>query len=184
MSLDQQKTKMEFHPLYLLFAIIMWILVVCWMLVIFSLSAETGDVSAARSQEVVEKLAKVLGDLAEEGLMRKAAHIFEYLILSVLAYIAMFATKHIQSDVNWSDSKLIQLKSDNEIYIAFALWITAFGAVADEYHQIFVPGRSASLFDVLLDLSGACVLMLIIRIIVSIHVYVKDKKSPAEMQIS
>ena len=184
MSLDQQKSKKQFYPLYLLFAIIMWILVVCWMLVIFSLSAETGELSTLRSQALVEKIAKVSAAIADEGLLRKSAHIFEFLILSVLSFVAMFATKHIQSDTSWTDSKYIQMKSDNEVYIAFSLWITALSAVADEYHQIFVAGRDASLFDVLLDLSGACVLMLIIRIVVSIHVYVKDKKDPAEMQIS
>ncbi|HAU50771.1 MAG TPA: hypothetical protein DCW43_03250, partial [Clostridiales bacterium] len=69
-----------------------------------------------------------------------------------------------------------KFKNDNEVYIAVSLWITALSASADEYHQIFVDGRSSSLFDVFLDMCGAVVVMLIIRIVVSIYVYVKNKK--------
>ncbi|MBP5493097.1 MAG: VanZ family protein [Clostridiales bacterium] len=184
MGVDRKQTKYVFHPIYLLFAIIMWVLVVLWLGVIFSLSAETGDVSALRSQSLVDWLSGAPALFTNEYLLRKSAHIVEFLILSVLAYVAMFATKHIQSDVHWDGSQLIQIKSDNEVYIAFSLWITTLSAVADEYHQIFVPGRSSSLFDVFLDLSGAFTLMLIIRVIVSIHVYLKDKQNPIEMSAS
>jgi len=176
MGLDQKKAKVVFHPLYFLFSIVMWILVVSWMIVIFSLSSETGDVSAVRSQDLVNTINSSLKLYINEALLRKTAHVLEFLVLSILAYIAMFATKHIQSDVSWNDSKFIQMKSDNEVYIAFSLWVTALSSVADEYHQIFVDGRSASFFDVFLDLSGAVVLMVIIRVVVSIRVIMKNKK--------
>lgn len=178
MGLENKKSKAVFHPLYFILAVVMWILVVLWIMVIFSLSSETGDVSAIRSQELVEKLGKYIKIFADEGLLRNCAHIFEFLVLSLLSFVAMFATKHIQSDVDWNDSKLIQMKSDNEVYIAFALWVTCLSAVADEYHQIFVPGRSSSFFDVFLDLAGAVVLMAIIRVVVSIRVYLKNKQDP------
>ncbi len=181
MGLDQKKQKVVFHPLYFLFSIVMWILVVSWMIVIFSLSSETGDVSAVRSQDLVSMLNSGLKLYLSEAFVRKVAHVIEFLVLSILAYIAMFATKHIQSDVSWNTSKLIQMKSDNEVYIAFALWVTALSSVADEYHQIFVSGRSASFFDVFLDMSGAIVLMVIIRVVVSIRVIVKNRKSLVDL---
>lgn len=181
MGLDQKKQKVVFHPLYFLFSIVMWILVVSWMIVIFSLSSETGDVSAVRSQDLVSMLNSSLKLYLSEAFVRKVAHVIEFLVLSILAYIAMFATKHIQSDVSWNTSKLIQMKSDNEVYIAFALWVTALSSVADEYHQIFVSGRSASFFDVFLDMSGAIVLMVIIRVVVSIRVIVKNRKSLVDL---
>ena len=181
MGLDQKKQKVVFHPLYFLFSIVMWILVVSWMIVIFSLSSETGDVSAVRSQDLVSMLNSSLKLYLSEAFVRKVAHVIEFLVLSILAYIAMFATKHIQSDVSWNTSKLIQMKSDNEVYIAFALWVTALSSVADEYHQIFVSGRSASFFDVFLDMSGSIVLMVIIRVVVSIRVIVKNRKSLVDL---
>lgn len=36
----------------------------------------------------------------------------------------------------------------------FAFIFTAFYGISDEFHQLFVPGRVASVFDVFLDCSG------------------------------
>ena len=116
MGLDQRKAKEVFHPLYFLFSIVMWILVVSWMIVIFSLSSETGDVSAVRSHDLVQTINNGLKLYLNEAFVRKAAHVFEFLVLSILASIAMFATKHIQSDVSWNDSKFIQM-DDNGAFI-------------------------------------------------------------------
>ncbi len=177
MSLKQEKQKKAFHPLYFLFTFIMWILVIGWLAVIFSLSAESAEVSSMRSLDLVRRITDNLHIYVTEVFVRNCAHIIEFTILSTLAYIAMFATNHVQSgEIPPASSYLDKLKNDNEVYIAVALWITALSAAADEYHQIFVQGRSASLLDVFLDLSGAFVLMMIIRIVVSIHVYVKNKK--------
>ena len=182
MSLTQEKQKAKFHPLYFLFAVIMWILVIGWLAVIFSLSSETADVSSLRSQDLVERIADLFHVTMTEGFVRDCAHIFEFTILSVLAYIAMFATNHIQSgNSNPAVDILDKLKNDNEVYIAVSLWITALSASADEYHQIFVNGRAARLFDVFLDMCGAVVLMAIIRLVVSIYVYAKNKKKNVNM---
>ena len=177
MGLTQEKKKATFHPLYFFFAFIMWILVIGWLAVIFSLSAETADASSLRSQHLIERIYDVFHVTLSENVVRSCAHIFEFTVLSVLAYIAMFATNHVQARVPQPEMNFLdKLKNDNEVYIAVSLWITALSASADEYHQIFVEGRSASLFDVFLDLSGAIVVLLIIRIVLSIYVYVKNKK--------
>ena len=182
MSLTSEKKKTVFHPLYFLFAFIMWILVIGWLAVIFSLSSESADISSLRSQDLMKRIADSLHLTVTEGFLRNCAHVFEFTILSALSYVAMFATNHVQTDnVSATQQILDKLKNDNEVYIAVSLWITALSAAADEYHQIFVPGRSSNLFDVFLDLSGAFVLMLIIRIILSIYVYVKNRKQTMEM---
>ncbi len=182
MGLTQEKPKTTLHLLYFLFAFIMWLLVIGWLAVIFSLSSESADVSSLRSQDLIERIAEIFHITVNEELIRSCAHIFEFLVLSVFSYIAMFATNHIKSGENVPVSgRLDKLKNDNEVYIAVSLWITALSAAADEYHQIFVDGRSSSLFDVLLDFSGAVVLMLIIRIVVSIYIYVKNRKSTIGM---
>lgn len=177
MSLTEESKRKSLHPLYFLFAVIMWILVIGWLAVIFSLSSETAADSSLRSQDLVKRVASSFNLVVTEEFVRKLAHIFEYVVLSVLAYIAMFATNHIPIRPDLSPSKSIErFKSDNEIYIAVSLWITALSAAADEYNQIFVSGRSPRLFDVFLGLSGAFVLMMIIRIVASIWAYVKMKK--------
>lgn len=177
MSLTQESKRKSLHPLYFLFAVIMWILMIAWLAVIFSLSSETSEVSSLRSQDLVRHLFDSFHIVTTEEFVRKCAHIFEYLVLSILTYIAMFATNHIQDRPELTASKSIErFKSDNEIYIAVSLWITSLSAVADEYNQIFVSGRSPSAFDVFLDLSGAFVLMMVIRIFASILAYAKNKK--------
>lgn len=182
MSLNQEKKKSVFHPLYFLFAVIMWLLVIGWLAVIFSLSSESADVSTMRSQDLINRIASSFHVYLNEDFIRSCAHVFEYVILSVLAYVSMFATNHVLADtVVVLEQKLEKMKNDNEVYISVSLWITSLVAAADEYHQIFVYGRSASLFDVFLDVSGAFVLMLIIRIVVSIYAYVKNKKQVLEM---
>lgn len=182
MGLTQEKPKTTFHPLYFLFAFIMWLLVIGWLAVIFSLSAESADVSTLRSQDVIRKIAELFHITVNEEIVRNCAHIFEFTVLSVFSYIAMFATNHIKTGENPPASgRLDKLKNDNEVYIGVSLWITALSAAADEYHQIFVPGRSSSLFDVFLDFSGAVVIMLIIRVVVSIYIYVKNRKSSINM---
>lgn len=182
MGLTQEKPKTTFHPLYFLFAFIMWLLVIGWLAVIFSLSAESADVSTLRSQDLVKKIADLIHVTVSEDIVRNCAHIFEFTVLSVFTYIAMFATNHIKTgEKPPASGRLDKMKNDNEVYIAVSLWITALSAAADEYHQIFVSGRSSSLFDVFLDFSGAVVIMLIIRIVVSIYIYVKNRKSTVNM---
>ncbi|MBO4928642.1 MAG: VanZ family protein [Clostridiales bacterium] len=180
MSLTQEEKKAIFHPLYFLFALIMWSLVLGWLAVIFSLSSESGEASSMRSSDMVRRISETFHLYVNEDFLRHCAHVFEYIVLSVLCYIAMFATNHVKV-APFSGSMLEKLKNDNEVYIAVALWITALAAAADEYHQIFVPGRASRLLDVFLDLAGAFVLMLIIRIVVSIYVYVKNKKEMVGM---
>lgn len=182
MGLTQEKPKTTFHPLYFLFAFIMWLLVIGWLAVIFSLSAESAEVSTLRSQDLVKKVADLIHVTVSEDIVRNCAHIFEFTVLSIFTYIAMFATNHIKTgEKPTASGRLDKMKNDNEVYIAVSLWITALSAAADEYHQIFVPGRSSSLFDVFLDFSGAVVIMLIIRIVVSIYIYVNNRKSTVNM---
>jgi VanZ family protein len=71
--------------------------------------------------------------------VRKAAHIGEYFVLSVLLFRSIRGERS-----GW------QLR-----WALFAFALAACYAVVDEGHQIFVPGRRASVRDALLDTSGA-----------------------------
>jgi VanZ family protein len=70
--------------------------------------------------------------------IRKIAHFAEYLILSVLLYRAL------RGDRRWNARAAA---------IAFAL--AGVYAVGDEFHQWFVPGRTAAATDCPKDVSGA-----------------------------
>ncbi|MDW8802198.1 VanZ family protein [Clostridium sp. A1-XYC3] len=73
-------------------------------------------------------------------LIRKNAHAFEYLILSLLIGNLLFI-------FDFKGRKAI-------IYILF---ICLFYSVTDEFHQLFVPGRTSSVVDVLIDFLGAVI---------------------------
>lgn len=83
-------------------------------------------------------------------LIRKGAHVFEYFIFTLLVLRAFRAGRR---GWNWT----------------FAYWtILVVGgySLLDEFHQIFVPGRGASIVDSMLDTSAGILALLVVWIIV------------------
>lgn len=75
--------------------------------------------------------------LAAEFCVRKAAHMTEYLILTVLAWRWLTGCCACASPVAWS-------------------WIfSVLYACTDEFHQMFIPGRAGQCTDVCVDVVGA-----------------------------
>jgi VanZ family protein len=70
--------------------------------------------------------------------VRKLAHFTEYLVLSVLLYRAL------RGDRRW-----------NLRAAGIAAAMSGIYAIGDEFHQWFVPGRTAAATDCLIDVSGA-----------------------------
>jgi len=82
--------------------------------------------------------------------VRKGAHLTEYALLAFLLWRAR--RKPIRNDLRpWKGAEA-----------RFAVVIVALYASTDELHQAFVPSRQASVWDVLLDTTGAAVGMLIL----------------------
>ena len=90
--------------------------------------------------------------------VRKSAHAFEFLVLAILILWAM--TCH--------DVKGIKA-------IFFTLLIVLFYAITDEFHQLFVYGRGASLEDVKIDFIGG-VIGSIFYSLISLRPNLKSKK--------
>jgi VanZ family protein len=83
-------------------------------------------------------------------LIRKCAHMTEYAILALVVWRAI--RKPIRNDPRpWSWGQAL----------AVALLVLLY-ASSDEFHQRFVPGRDASLRDVMLDTIGGVLGLLII----------------------
>jgi VanZ family protein len=70
--------------------------------------------------------------------IRKSAHFVEYFVLSLLILRGIRAGRHA-ARLGWALA---------------AIALVAGYAALDEYHQSFVPGRTAAVADVLLDTSG------------------------------
>lgn len=141
------------------------------MLLIFSFSAQTGDVSSGVSKSVSEAIAKLLVDgfsslsQAEKleqikalvPIVRKVAH---FLVYAALGFFSLLSTLSFLRE----SKKELLLKKVLLGVSAFCLLYAA----SDEIHQLFVLERSGSALDVILDFCGACfgiaVSLLIFRI--------------------
>jgi VanZ family protein len=124
-----------------------WLPVLVWMGLIFSGSSDRASFS--RSSRIIGPIVRWLfphvSDEAVHAMVifvRKCAHLTEYAILALLVWRAL--RKPHKDDVRpwqWSEAGL-------------ALAVTALYAASDEFHQLFVPSRQASVRDVLLDTMG------------------------------
>lgn len=129
-----------------------WLPPIIWAGVI--LSASTDAFSSSNSSGWLERITALLGhpltpsmgDLVNH-VIRKIAHLAEYGILSALSFRALSGGRTGWS-VRWA---------------AGAVALAAFVASADEFHQTFVPSRTGTWHDVVLDTAGATVAQIIIR---------------------
>lgn len=135
------------------------IALVAWMCVIFSFSAQNGGESSGLSGKIggyiVDTIDSVFhlemnqeqkNDMVDKlGFpIRKAAHMTEYAILALLAYLSF--------------SKY-----------GITIIITFVYAMSDELHQLFVPGRSGQFADVLIDTTGGIIMVGILWIIAKVR---------------
>lgn len=169
-TLNTELHRKDINILYLVISIILWLLMTLWIVEIFKLSAETGTESNARSYSLYYYLNSYVNfEYINEAILRKLAHLFEFSILSVIAFFAVNTTNKISPKVAYSESKMKLIKSDNEMFILISLWISTLYAILDEYHQLFVDGRHGSIADVGFDLIGIIPTLLIIRVIFTIY---------------
>ena len=136
--------------------IIKWILLWIWMLVIFMFSHQPN--SGATTYGIIEK---ILPNIQTNTLIstlnfliRKSAHLTEYFILAILT--VSLTKEYTKKQIN--------------IFIISLIFCFSY-AVTDEFHQLFVPGRTGALRDVCIDTVGS-ILFLVLYII-----YHKYKKT-------
>lgn len=125
-------------------------LVILWMMVIFAFSHQ------ANSGRMTEA---VLGPINVP--VRKLGHLGEYMVLYVLIHWALDSIKY----------SIIKHRP------ALAYIFSVFYAASDEWHQNFVPGRSASTRDVVIDSAGAFIGVFVYLLLEKF--FSKDKKKNA-----
>jgi VanZ family protein len=139
------------------------ILIICllWFGFIFYNSTKSGDVSNTKSYTLLNKIRAEYRQLDGEErqqynnlpksareerlnlIIRKNAHAFEYCVLAIVISTILF-----------------QFKVKGRGAIIYIMFICLIYAVLDEFHQIYVPGRTSSVRDVLIDFSGALIGMI------------------------
>lgn len=119
---------------------------------IFGFSAQDGEASGALSQMISEKCVDLLNHLSgghwTEDFMENLSEYFEH-PLRKLAHFSEYACMAVLLYVLWSQ----WIKKGRRLYLVILLWVFC-SAAADEFHQLFVPGRCGSFWDVLLDTCG------------------------------
>lgn len=133
--------------------IILIILIILWMLMIFSFSAQDGGESSGLSRKIALLFTK---DEAKLEIIipwiRKLAHFSEYGLGGVLTMSLMLTFENIKN--KWK-------------VISSSLFCIAYAGI-DEWHQLYVPGRSGMLRDVYIDSLGVIVGVLVTLLIVKI----------------
>lgn len=126
------------------------ILLILWMLLIFFFSNQKADDSSKLSNGLIVKVSSIFIDknISEEKkefildkyttIVRKTAHFTMYLILGLLVVnlLSEYNIRHI---------------------ILVSLIICLLYSASDEFHQLFISGRSGEVRDVLIDTSGSLV---------------------------
>lgn len=124
-------------------------LVICCMLIIFMFSSDSGTASSKKSDSVIINLVEVISNKKVNNKdrdkyiekyvfpVRKCAHFTIYLILGILVISLL------------SEYRILNFKT-----VLYTLLIVFLYACSDEFHQLFVSGRSSEIRDVLIDSSG------------------------------
>ena len=126
------------------------VLLVLWMGFIFSMSCENAEESSNTSGQTIKVVLSTVPEFEKQPeevkvniieklqfIVRKSAHFIGYMILGILA-----------------SGLILQYENINKKY-PLAFLICVIYAISDEIHQLFVPGRSGQVRDVLIDSAGS-----------------------------
>jgi VanZ family protein len=123
----------------------LWLPPILWTAVIFA--ASSASFSSANTGGFLEKLIHAVAGngvnptaiVVLHFMIRKLSHVAEYGILSILVYRAVRADSPGRN-IRWT--------------LAAILFAAVVGSL-DEWHQAFVPGRTATPWDTVIDTLGA-----------------------------
>ena len=126
---------------------------VLWVL--FISFASTSEFSAGNTSAILRPLLLwIFPNLSESRLAtvhfltRKAGHFTEYAVLAFLARRAFITSSHASLQRYWFQLGL--------------LLVVVYGLL-DEFHQHFVPSRTASIYDSAIDIVGGLTVLLIFK---------------------
>ena len=132
------------------------------MTLIFSFSSQNADASSKTSGSVIESVALVFypgfSDMTEtqqneiiggfQTVARKPAHFTLYAVLGALAFLSVVSYRGLKY----------------KIRILISAGICLLYAASDEFHQLFVAGRSGEIRDVFIDFCGSLLAITVLAI--------------------
>lgn len=152
--------------------IIFGILVFIWMAIVFNFSNQPAETSTNTSGNTIKAIINIFPNIRNleenekeqivsnlQPIVRKLAHFSIYTLGGILIYIL----------INTYDI-------ENKRKVIYSFIIGGIYAVTDEFHQLFISGRSCEFRDVCIDSSGVLLGILIIIFFMKIKLKL-DKKS-------
>ena len=129
--------------------VLAWTLLILWMLFIFIMSSFNGVMSSNQSGSIATLIYNIfnISDTSKVSfIIRKCAHVSEFFILGILVInlVSKYNVKHIY-------------------LISFIICVLY--ASSDEFHQLFVPGRSGQVTDIFIDMIGVVLGLLLVFLI-------------------
>lgn len=143
-------------------------LVIIWLLIVYFLSAEPSSVSSNTSGKFVNIILKIIYGTSNVNqvridiitfIIRKLAHFTLYTLGGILIFNLVMCY-----NINSNRKKVM-----------CAWFVGTIFAGLDEFHQYFVPGRSAELRDVLIDSLGICVGIILFNLFCAIILKMKGE---------
>ena len=132
-----------------------WLAALLWLgLIAFE---STNALSAAKTSRILYPLLHFLLGLDPARfltwhfILRKTGHVIGYAVLSLLFYRAWKVTIPIPGNPGWSIT-----------WARIAFTMTALVASLDEWHQTFLPSRTGTIWDVVLDSCAALVAQILL----------------------
>ncbi|HEU4768018.1 MAG TPA: VanZ family protein [Pyrinomonadaceae bacterium] len=126
---------------------------IAWM--VFISFASTGNFSAGNTSRIIGPLVLLLFPnttpetlLVIHGVTRKLAHFMEYALLGLLAARTFRGSPRPTLQKRW-------------FFVSLTLIVVY--ALLDEYHQSFVPSRTGTIYDSLIDMAGGLTALLVVR---------------------
>jgi VanZ family protein len=151
---DALRTKTGVKPPHSKKLLVRYGPVVLWAALIFIFSS--GLFSGSNTSSVLKPLVLWVYPSATEtglaivhGLVRKTSHFVEYAILALLLARAFRTSLREFLRNHW---------------FAVSLTCVALYALSDEFHQSFVPSRTASIYDCLIDTAGGLAALTVVRV--------------------
>ena len=145
---------------------------VIWMVIIFNMSGQTGEISSGLSLQVTEKVVDIIeivrgGDETDAAVLtekihpyiRKCAHMTEYGILYILMFLSFLASA-------------IATRS-----MAMSAIFSFVYACTDEFHQTFIAARAGQFTDVCIDMTGVLAANVLVLLVYSSWQIRKNKET-------
>ena len=138
--------------------IVYLLLLIFWIIIIYMLSNQTGDISGGSSEGIIKNTLEIIYSIFNISKVninevvhilynpiRECAHAFEYFVLGFLTF------KNLEN---------FNIKNKYVITLLFCFIFALF----DEVHQLFINGRTFQIIDILIDVLGTSLFLAITTI--------------------